>query len=276
MKRSVPTIVIDGRRRAFDFGLAELREFGQLFFFLVWRDIKARYAQSVLGIGWALIQPALQMVVFTVIFGNLANISSDGIPYPIFSYSGLVAWTYFASSVSDATGSLVSNKSMVQKIYFPRLILPGSAVLARLLDFFVAMLLLIALMLWYSIPPTPWILALPLLVGMIMATAAGLGMWLGALAVLYRDVKYGLSFGIQILIYAAPVVYPISYIPERFRLIYAINPMVGVIEGFRASLLGTGPMPWDLIGVSALGAGLVLFLGAAYFRRQEHIFADVV
>jgi lipopolysaccharide transport system permease protein len=276
MKEQPPAIVIDNRSSAFDFGLRELAQYGELFFFLVWRDIKARYAQSVLGVGWAVVQPAMSMVVFTVIFGGLASIRSDGIPYPIFSYSALVAWTYFSNALTDATESLVKHKAMVEKIYFPRLILPVSAILGRLVDFAIAFVLLIALMLWYQIPPTAWALGLPVLILIMMAAAAGMGMWLGAMAVQYRDVKYAMTFGIQLFMYAAPVVYPVSYIPEQFRLLYAINPMVGVIEGFRASLLGATPMPWDLIAVSALGAAVILFGGTAYFRKKEHIFADVV
>ena len=276
MKEQPPAIVIDNRVRAFDFGLRELRQYGELFFFLVWRDIKARYAQSVLGIGWAIVQPVMSMLVFTVIFGGLANISSDGIPYPIFSYSALVAWTYFSNALTDSTGSLVTHKAMVEKIYFPRMILPASAVLGRLVDFGIAFVLLIGLMVWYSIVPTIWALGLPLLILMMMATATGLGMWLGALAVQYRDVKHAMSFGIQLFMYAAPVVYPVSYIPDQYRLLYALNPMVGVIEGFRASLLGSTAMPWDLIGVGALGAMGILIGGATYFRRKEHVFADVV
>ena len=273
--RTVPRTVISGRRRLLDLGLSELKGYGELFFFLVWRDIKGRYAQSVLGVGWALIQPTLQMIVFTVIFGGLANIDSDGIPYPIFSYTALVAWNYFSNALSDATGSLVKDKAMMQKIYFPRMILPGSAVLGRLVDFFIALLLLVGLMVWYAIPPTPWVLLLPLFLVITMAAASGLGMGLGALAVQYRDVKHGLTFGIQLFMYAAPVVYPVSYVPEQFRLWYAINPMVGVIEGFRAALLGSTPMPWDLIAVGAVSSVVILSLGAMYFRSKERIFADV-
>jgi lipopolysaccharide transport system permease protein len=276
MKRPETTIVIDGRSRGFDLGLGELRGYGELFFFLVWRDVKGRYAQSVLGIGWAVIQPTMQMLVFTVIFGGLAQLSSDGIPYPIFSYSGLVAWTYFSNSLTDCSNSLVSNKAMVEKIYFPRVVLPVSAVLGRLVDFSIAMVLLVTLMIWYGIAPTPWAFGLPVLILMMMASAVGLGMWLGALAVQYRDVKHGMSFAIQLLMYAAPVVYPVSYVPDQFRLLYALNPMVGVVEGFRVSLLGTTAMPWDLIGMSAIGSVFILVSGAWYFRRRERVFADVV
>jgi lipopolysaccharide transport system permease protein len=275
MRPSTSTIVIEPEGKLADFGIAELREYGELFYFLVWRDIKGRYAQSVLGIGWAIVQPVMAMIVFTVIFGNLAEIASDGIPYSIFSYSALVAWTYYSNAVTDSTGSLVTNANMLQKIYFPRLILPLSSVLARMVDFAISFALLIVMMLWYGIAPTWWALGLPVLILLLMMSAAGLGMFLGAMAVQYRDVKHAMSFGIKLLMYAAPVVYPVSYVPEEYRLLYALNPMVGIVEGFRASLLGTTAMPWDLIGVGAVSA-LVIFLGGAlYFRKKEHVFADV-
>jgi lipopolysaccharide transport system permease protein len=276
MRHFPATVVIEPKgRNAFDFGLGELWQYSELFLFLVWRDIKGKYAQSVLGIGWAVAQPVMSMIVFTVVFGNLARISSDGIPYPIFSFAGLVAWTYYAEAVSAATASLVTNANMLQKVYFPRLILPLSAVLARLVDFSIAFMLLIAMMLWYGIAPTPWAAAVPLLLVLLMLSAAGLGMLLSAMAIQYRDVKHFMSFAIKLLMYAAPVVYPVSYVPDEYRLIYALNPMVGVIEGFRASLLGTTPMPWDLIGMSAASAVAIFIGGAWYFRLKEPVFADV-
>lgn len=257
-------------------GLKELWEYRDLFYFLVWRDIKSRYAQSVLGIGWAVIQPVMYMIVFTVVFGNLAKVSSDGVPYMIFSYTALVPWTYFSGSFSQATTSLTRNANMLSKVYFPRLIMPLSAVLGKLFDFSVAMLLVFVLMAWFRIMPTFWVLTLPLLVLLMMATAAGLGMWLTALSVQYRDINYGMSFAVQLLMYAAPVVYPASLIPEKYRLLYGLNPMVGVIEGFRSALLGTNPMPWDLLAVGGIGAVILVVTGALYFRRMERIFADVV
>lgn len=276
MKDTSQSITIDADVRALDLGLPELRRFRELFFFLVWREIKGRYAQSVLGVGWAIVQPVASMVVFSVIFGGLANIASDGVPYPIFSYTGLVAWTYFSNALNDSAGSLVKHSSMVKKVYFPRLILPIAGVLARLLDFSIAIILLFALMMWYSIVPTIAVLALPALVLVMMMAAAGFGIWLSALAVQYRDVNHAMTFGLQLFMYAAPVVYPVSYIPEKYRLLYALNPMVGVVEGFRASLLGTGAMPWDLIGVGASSAALIFLLAIRYFHTREGIFADVV
>jgi lipopolysaccharide transport system permease protein len=255
--------------------LHELGAYRDLYFFLVWRSVKVRYAQSVLGIGWAVIQPLFQMVVFTVVFGRLAGVKSDGVPYPVFSFAALLPWTYFSSSLSEATDSLVANASILSKVYFPRLILPMAAVLAKLVDFAIASLVLGGLMVWYGTPPNLGILIVPVLVLVMMATAAGAGMWLTALAIQYRDVKYAMSFLVQLLMYAAPVVYPASLVPERYRLVYALNPIVGVIEGFRSGLLGTREMPWDMIGVGAGMALVLLMTGALYFTRKERLFADV-
>ncbi len=259
--------------RAIDFG--ELWRYRDLFYFLVWRDIKVRYAQSVLGIGWAVIQPLFMMVVFTVVFGRLAKIDSDGIPYPIFSYIALVPWTYFAGSLTGATGSLTKNAEMLRKIYFPRLVMPMSTVFGKLVDFGIALMLLAGMLAWYRIVPTWWALSVPALVLLMVLTAAGMGMLLTALAVQYRDINYGMSFSVQLLMYAAPVVYPASAVPEQLRLAYALNPMVGVIEGFRAAFIGANPMPWDMIGVGAASALLIAVTGAVYFRRMERTFADV-
>lgn len=254
----------------------ELWEYRDLFYFLIWRNIKVRYAQSILGIGWAIIQPVFSMIVFTIVFGNLAKISSDGAPYAIFSYAALVPWTYFSNSLADATGSLISSSNMLSKVYFPRLIIPMTPVLSKLIDFGIALLLLFGLMTWFQTAPTIWALTLPLLIILMMLTSAGLGMWLTALAIQYRDVKYGIKFATQLLMYASPVVYPASLVPEHYRLLYGINPMAGVIEGFRAALLGTRPMPWDLIAVGSITALVIAVSGALYFRRKERIFADVV
>ena len=253
----------------------ELWQYKDLLWFLVWRDVKSRYAQSILGIGWAIIQPVFNMIVFTVIFGNLARIDSDGVPYAIFNYAAMVPWTYFANSLTEAGGSLVSSSNLLTKVYFPRLIIPLAPVLAKLLDFGIAMLLLFGLMLYFGIAPTIWALALPLLVLLMMLAASGAGMWLTALAIQYRDVKYALTFGVRLLMYAAPVVYSVNLIPDRYRLLYGLNPMAGVIEGFRSALLGTNPMPWDLIGVGAAVAVVLFVTGALYFKRMERVFADV-
>lgn len=254
----------------------ELWRYRDLFYFLVWRDIKTRYAQSILGVGWAVIQPLFTMIVFTIVFGNLAQISSDGVPYAIFSYTALVPWTYFSSALSAATSSLINASGMISKVYFPRLVIPLAPVLGKLVDFAIAMLILFALMLWFGFFPTIWTLTLPLLILLMMLTAAGLGMWLTALAVQYRDINYAMGFVIQLLMYAAPVVYPASNVPAQYRLLYGLNPMVGVIEGFRSALLGTNPMPWDFLLVGTLTALVIAISGALYFRRMERVFADVV
>lgn len=253
----------------------ELVRYRDLFLFLVWRDIKVRYAQSALGVGWAVIQPLFSMIVFTIIFGNLANISSDGVPYAIFSFTALVPWTYFSGALTDGTGSLIKGANMISKIYFPRLVLPMAAVLSKLVDFTIGMFVLAVLMIAFGVAPTLGVLALPLLIALMMLTAAGLGMWLSALAIQYRDVNYAMTFVVQLLMYAAPVVYPTSLIPEQYQLFYAINPMVGVIEGFRAALLGTRAMPWHFLAVGACSALALALSGALYFRNREKLFADV-
>jgi lipopolysaccharide transport system permease protein len=255
--------------------IGELLEYRDLFYFLVRRDIKVRYAQSVLGIGWAIIQPLFSMIVFTVIFGKLAKIGSDGVPYAIFSYAALVPWTYFSTSLTESTGSLIASSGMLTKVYFPRLIIPLAPIFSKLVDFGVALLLLFILMIWFKTFPAVWALILPLLVVHMMLTAVGLGMWLTALSIQYRDVKYGLNLAVRLLMYAAPVVYPIGLIPEKYRLIYGLNPMAGVIEGFRAALLGTRPMPWDLLLVGAITSLMIFMGGALYFNRLERFFADV-
>ena len=256
--------------------LREVWNYRDLLYFLVWRDIRVRYAQSVLGIGWAVMQPLFYMVVFTVIFGNLVKVQSDGAPYAIFSYTALVPWTFFSTALIESTGSLTQNSGMLTKVYFPRVIMPLSAVFGKLIDFAIAMLVVIGLMAWFRTVPTIWVLTLPFLIFLMVLTAGGLGIWLTALAVQYRDIKYGITFAVQGLMFASPVVYPVSLIPQQYHLIYAINPMTGVIEGFRAVLLGTNPMPWDLIAVGAASAALMVVAGLLYFNRMERIFADVV
>lgn len=268
--------VIDADTRDKLVNWVELFQYRDLFFFLIWRDIKTRYSQSILGIGWAVIQPLFSMVVFTIVFGNLVRISSDGVPYAIFSYAALVPWTYFSSALTHSTDSLISASSMITKVYFPRLVLPMATVIGKLADFGIAILILFAMMLYYQIAPTIWALALPLLILLMILSAAGMGMWLTALAVQYRDIRYGMGLFVQLLMYASPVVYPASNVPEQWRLVYAVNPLVGVIEGFRAALLGTTNMPWDFISMGAASAIILFVSGLIYFRRMEKIFADVV
>ncbi len=263
----------------------ELSEYRDLFSFLVWRGIKVRYAQSAIGIGWAVIQPLFSMFIFTIVFGRLAGIESDGVPYAVFSFVALVPWTYFSNSLTEGTSSLVGNASMLSKVYFPRLILPLSTVIAKLVDFCIAMVLLAALMTWFGIVPNRGVLMLPLLILLMVLTASGIAMWLSALAVQYRDINHGMTFGIQLLMYATPVVYAASLIPETYPLfgtiviwpqhLYALNPMVGVIEGFRSALLGTRPMPWSFLMIGAVSSVLIELSGALYFRRRERLFAYV-
>ncbi|MFL5517829.1 MAG: ABC transporter permease [Gemmatimonadales bacterium] len=258
------------------FHLAELWRYRGLLFFLVWREIKVRYAQTVMGAAWAVLQPVLTMVVFTVIFGWFARLPSDGVPYAAFSLAGLVPWTYFATAVTGSSNSLVANTSLVTKVYFPRLVIPVAPVLAALLDLGVACVALVVLILWYGIIPNQAaVLFLPLSVLMMVLCAAGVGSWLAALNIQYRDVKYVVPFLLQIWMFASPIVYPLSLVPPPYRLMYAVNPMVGVIAAFRAAFLGTaGPTPAE-VGVSFGSACLILVGGAAYFRRTERIFADV-
>jgi lipopolysaccharide transport system permease protein len=253
----------------------ELLEYRDLFFFLVWRDIKVLYKQTILGFGWAIIRPVFSMIIFSIVFGRLAKIPSDGVPYPIFSYVALIPWTYFSTSFSKSTQSLIANVNMLTKVYFPRLIIPMTPVLAGLVDFVIAFSVLGLMMGWYKIVPTIYVIFLPFLVLLMILTAAGIGMWLSALAIQYRDIKHAIQFIVQLLMYASPVVWPASLIPEKYRLLYGLYPMAGVIEGFRSSFIGTTPMPWDLILVGTLSASLIAVSGAFYFRRMERIFADV-
>lgn len=257
----------------------ELWQYKDLFYFLVLRDIKVLYKQTILGFAWAIIRPVFSMVVFTIIFGNIAQVNSDGVPYAVFSYVALVPWTYFAAALTGSTESLIGNSAMLTKVYFPRLVFPMAPVFAKLLDFVISFSIIIVMMIWFRITPTVNVLFLPLLILLMILTAMGIGMWLAALAVQYRDVKHAMSFATQLLMYAAPVVWPVSALTDRFgetaRLIYGLYPMAGVIEGFRAALLNTTPMPWDLIGLGTLSAVLLALSGAFYFRRMEGVFADV-
>jgi lipopolysaccharide transport system permease protein len=257
--------------------LPELWAYRGLFFFLVWRDISVRYAQTVLGAGWAVVQPVLTMIVFTVVFGNFAGIPSDGVPYPIFSFAALVPWAYFSHALTASSGSLLASARMFTKVYFPRLVIPCVPVLAGLVDFSIAFLILLAMTAFYGfVPSLSAILLLPLLIGIMMMTATGVGCWLTAVNIQYRDVKVLTAFLVQSWMYATPIVYPLSVVPEGYRWFYVLNPMVGVIEGFRSVLLGTNPIPWSAIGVSMVVASVLLATGILYFRRMEAIFADVV
>jgi lipopolysaccharide transport system permease protein len=255
---------------------SEFKEYRDLLYFLVLRDIKVKYKQTVLGGLWAIIQPFFSMVVFTLFFGQLARIPSDGIPYPIFSYSALVAWAYFAHSITGSVQSLVGNAGLISKVYFPRLIIPLTPLLAGLLDFLLASLVLIGMMIYFKIYPTVYICFLPFLILLMMLTAGGVGMLLAALNAKYRDIGYTVPFLVQLWMFLSPIVYPSSMVPEKYRLLYAVNPMVGIIEGFRSALLGTTAFPSMMVVVSVFVSMALFLLGLLYFKQTERYFADII
>ncbi len=271
----LPCKTIEPRRglRLVDFG--ELWRYRDLFYFMVWRNLKVLYKQTVLGFAWAILNPVFTMIVFSVIFGRLAKVPSDGIPYPIFTYAALLPWTYFSGSLLGASDSLTTTAPIFTKVYFPRLIIPTTPLMAKLVDFALAFSVMAALMIYYRVLP-PWqVVFLPLLIALMVLSALGLGLWLSALGLQYRDVKFSIPFLTQLMMYAAPVVWPVSLIPEKYRLLYGLYPMAGVIEGFRSALLGKNPMPWDLVGMGALSALVLVVTGALFFANRERFFADV-
>jgi lipopolysaccharide transport system permease protein len=256
--------------------LGKVWEYRELLYFLTWRDIKVRYKQTVLGAAWAVIQPFMTMVVFSLFFGRLAQIPSDGVPYPIFSYAALVPWMFFAHGLTQASNSLVNGANLLKKVYFPRLIIPLAAVLSGSVDFILAFLVLLGMMLAYGIVPTIHIIWLPGFVLLTLATSLGAGLWLSAMNVQFRDVRYTVPFLTQFWLFATPIAYPSSLLSEPWRTVYGLNPMVGVVEGFRWLLLDTPTAPRPMLAVSALVALALLISGALYFRRLEKTFADVV
>jgi lipopolysaccharide transport system permease protein len=257
--------------------LAELWAYRGLFYFLVWSSIKSRYSQTVLGAGWAVLNPVLTMVVFTVVFGNFVQVPSDGVPYAIFSFAALVPWGYFSAALNGASHSLLGNAGLFTKVYFPRLVIPCVPVLAGLVDFAIAFVILLAMAAAFGIVPSPLaVVVVPLLVLIMMMTALGIGCWLSAFNVQYRDLRMISGFLLTGWMYASPVVYPLSVVPDAYRSVYMLNPMVGVVEGFRSVLLATNPVPWSTIGTGAAVACLLLLSGVFYFRRTEAVFADVV
>ena len=271
-----PLIKIRPNKGWISLNLHELWVYRELLYFLTWRDIKVRYKQTVLGASWAIIQPLFAMLIFTLFFGKLAKISSDGIPYPIFAYAGLLPWMFFSTAITSSGNSLVGSSNLITKVYFPRMIIPGAAVLAGLVDFAIAFLFLCALMIYYRLAPGWNFLALPFLVGLTALLALGVGMWISALNVKYRDVRYALPFLIQLWMFASPVIYPASLVPEKWRWVLFLNPLTGIIEGFRAALFGTNKLDWPALGFSTL-ITLGTLLGSAYsFRRMERLFADIV
>ncbi len=255
----------------------ELWYYRELFYFFAWRDIKLRYKQTVLGITWAILQPFLTMVIFTVIFGKLANMPSDNIPYPIFVYSGLLFWNIFSSSLNNASQSMIYNTNIIQKIYLPRIILPAASIVVSFIDFLFASLIFAGIIVYYGfVPHFEGLLLLPLLFLITVFSSLGLGWFLAALNVKYRDVRHALPFFIQLLIYATPVIYPVSIIPKAYQWILALNPMAGVIEAFKAGFLGTTSINWIILGISAVISVIFLGLGLLYFLKTEKTFADVI
>lgn len=265
------TIIESRDRKLLD--IKELLQYRDLFYFLVWRDIKIRYKQTVLGFAWALIQPLFSMVLFTLVFNKMAKVPSDGTPYPIFSYLALVPFTYFQNALNQSSISLVGN-AMISKVYFPRITIPMAPILAYLVDFCIAFSILGIFLVYYQIVPSWQVVYLPLLMLMLLMFTSGLGMWLSAMAIQYRDIKLAMTFITQLLTYASPVVWSASLIPDSIRPFYALYPMAGVIEGFRAAVIGK-PMPWDLIGIGFIGALIIWISGLFYFRARERVFADI-
>jgi lipopolysaccharide transport system permease protein len=256
--------------------LGEIWTYRELLGMFAWRDVSVRYKQSVAGIGWAIIQPLLTMVIFTIIFGKFAKLPSDGLPYPVFAYCALLPWNYFAQSLSGSSDSLVGSSYLITKVYFPRLILPMSKVFAGLIDFAVAFVILIGMMVWYGITPTQGTLLLPVFMLIAMVTALGVGLWFTALNVKFRDVRFIVPFVTQFWMYASPVAYATSLVPERWRWVYGLNPMVGVIEGFRWALLGKAAPDPAMMLVSSSAVCIILVSGLFFFRKMETTFADVV
>ncbi len=264
--------------------LIELWRYRELIYFLIWRDIKVRYKQTILGAAWAIIQPFFTMVVFTIFFGKLAKVPSDNVPYPIFSYTALLPWGLFTKALSDAGRSLISHRAMITKVYFPRLVIPIASVVSGVVDFAIAFTVLVGMMVYYQVIPSGGyqftlsgnVLTLPLFLLLALITALGVGLWLSALNVLYRDINYIIPFLTQFWLFVTPIAYPSSMIPQKWQLLYALNPMTGVVEGFRWALLGTESTPGPMFLVSSCIAVVVLISGLYYFRRMERTFADMV
>ena len=273
---ALPPATIIEASGALTLRLGDLWRYRELIYFLFWRDVKVRYKQTALGAAWAILQPLATMAVFTVFLGRLARVSSDGIPYALFAFSGLLPWQLFAFSLAESSSSLISNKQLITKVYFPRLIIPISAVLVGLVDFAVASLALIGLMAYYHVVPGLGIVIMPLLVLFAVFSALAVGLFLSALNVQYRDVRYTIPFLIQIWMFATPIVYPSSLVPERWRLLYGLNPMAGVVEGFRWALFGTAAGSGPLIAISVATVIALFLAGLAYFNRMERTFADLV
>jgi lipopolysaccharide transport system permease protein len=276
MEENVQVVRIEPSRGWVSLQLKELWAYRELLYFLIWRDMKVRYKQTALGVGWAIIQPVFTMIVFSVFFGRLAKIPSDGIPYPIFSFAALVPWTFFAQGLGQASNSLVGSANLIKKVYFPRLAVPIASVTSGIIDFSIAFIMLLGMMLYYGILPTLNVIWLPCLLLLTLVTSLGVSLWLSALNVQFRDVRHVLPFLTQLWFFATPIAYPSSLLSEPWRTLYSLNPMVGVVEGFRWALLGTETAPGLMLIVSSLTALALLVGGAFYFRRLEKTFADVI
>ena len=273
---SIPVTVIEPSRGWVALKLGELWEYRELLYFLTWREIKVRYKQTALGAAWAIIQPLFTMLIFSLFFGRLAKVPSDRIPYPLFCMAGLVPWTFFANGLAQSSNSLVTSSNLISKVYFPRLTIPLSAVLSGAVDFAISFVLLVGMMAFYHHAPPLRCVYLPLFFVLAFVTALGVGLWMSALNVEYRDVRYTIPFLTQFWMFATPIAYPSSLLHEPWRAVYGLNPMAGVVEGFRWALLGTNAAPGPMIAASSLAAVLILVGGAFYFRRMEKTFADVV
>jgi lipopolysaccharide transport system permease protein len=266
--------VIEPRKGLFNIKFRELRDYRDLLYFFAQRDIKVRYKQTILGGLWAVIQPFFTMVVFTVFFGKLAKVPSDGVPYPIFVYAGLLPWTYFANAISSAGNSVVGNASLVTKVYFPRVMIPIAACLAGLIDFAIALCVYFLMMVYYHVPATALMLLLPVLIVLMLMCATGVGLWLASLNVRYRDIRYVIPFLVQVWLFVSPVIYPTNFVGKKYQWLMALNPMGGLITAFRASLLGQQDIDWPICLLSAASALLIFVSGLYYFGRTEETFAD--
>jgi len=274
--RTRPMAVVQASKGWLRLDLRPVWEYHGLLYFLVWRDIKVRYKQTVIGAAWAICQPLLTMMIFAVIFGRFAKIPSDNVPYPIFAFAGLLPWTYFSQSITRSGASLVSDANLIRKIYFPRLIIPASAVVAPLVDFAFSFLILLVMMAWYRVTPKWAVATLPLFVFLVVCAALGASLWLSALNVRYRDVGHAIPFLVQFWMYASPIVYPLSLIPKRWHVLYSLNPMVAVVEGFRWGLLGKESPEFASILIGSAVSLILLITGLVFFKRMERTFADIV
>ena len=272
----VPAMRVQPSKGLFDLNLQALWEYRELLYFMIWRDIKVRYKQTLIGVAWAILQPLLTMVIFAVVFGRLAHLPSDGSPYPVFTYTALLPWTFFAQALTQSSTSLIGEANLIRKVYFPRLIIPISTAVVPLVDFVLSFVVLLGMLAWFSMKISWGVLCLPLFLMLALSTAVGVGLWFSALNTKYRDVRYVIPFLTQAWMYASPVVYPSSLVPEQWRPLYGLNPMVGVIEGFRWGLLEKGLPDFGILAMSSLAVIVLMMSGLIYFRHMERTFVDVI